>query len=189
MNRRTAVKNLAFIAGAATLLPACRPETKQEPKASVALKHLDVSAKQEKLLAEVCETIIPRTDTPGAKDLGVHLYVLKMLDDCTEKQEQQAFMAGLGQLDEASQRQHRQVFSACSAPQRLQLLQSIEQQKNHPAALVSFFRTAKRLAVSGYTTSKYFLTNEIVYELVPSRYNGYFPIKDVNLSKKHDGQS
>lgn len=189
MNRRTAVKNLAFIASAATLLPACLHETKREPKASVALKHLDVSASQEKLLAEVCETIIPRTHTPGAKDLGVHLYVLKMLDDCTEKKEQQAFMAGLGQLEEASQRQYKQAFSASSAPQKLQLLQSIEQQKNQPAELVSFFHTAKRLAVSGYTNSKYFLTNQIVYELVPSRYNGYFPVKDVNLSKKHNGQS
>jgi hypothetical protein len=43
--------------------------------------------------------------------------------------------------------------------------------------------------VSGYTGSKYFLTQQIVYELVPSRYNGYFPIKDVNLSKSRHGQS
>jgi len=189
MNRRTAVKNLAFIAGAAALLPACGPETTKEPKASIALKHLAVSARQEQLLAEVCETIVPRTNTPGAKDLGVHLYVLKMLDDCCEKPEQQAFMSGLTRLEAATKRQYGQSFSASSGPQKLQMLQRLEQHKENTADLTGFYRTAKRLAVAGYTNSQYFLTNQIVYELVPSRYNGYFPLNNVNLSKKHNGQS
>lgn len=188
MNRRTAVKNLAFIAGAAALLPACSHARKAESKASVPLKHLEVSAAQEKLLAEVCETIVPKTDTPGAKDLGVHLYVLKMLDDCCEKQEQQSFMVGMSELESVAKQQHAQPFVACSAQQKLKLLQGIEQQKT-TGDLASFYRTAKRLTVGGYTNSKYFLTTQIVYELVPGRYNGYFPIKNIKSSQNRNGQS
>ncbi|AWM32589.1 gluconate 2-dehydrogenase subunit 3 family protein [Hymenobacter nivis] len=188
MNRRTALKTFALVAGAAALLPACSHPPAELP-ASVPLRHLAVNARQEKTLAEVCETILPKTDTPGAKDLSVHLYVLKMLDDCSSPDEQRAFQAGLGQLDEAAQQRHAQPFLGCSPAQRLALLQGVEQGKGFPSDLVSFYKTAKRLTVSGYTGSKYFLTQQIVYELVPSRYNGYFPIKDVNLSKSHHGQS
>jgi hypothetical protein len=35
----------------------------------------------------------------------------------------------------------------------------------------------KDQTVFGYTTSKYFMTKQIVYELVPGRYNAYFPVK------------
>ena len=190
MNRRLAVKNLAWLAGAATLLPSCLSQTQRDQQASVALKHVAVSASQEKLLAEVCETIIPKTDTPGAKDLGLHRYVLKMLDDCTPKKEQDAFVAGLGQLDEASQRQHGQAFGASTPAQRLALLQRIEQQPQRFAAeLASFGNTVRQLTIDGYTNSKYFMTKQVVYELVPGRYNGYFPVRKVDLSNPRHGQS
>ena len=34
------------------------------------------------LLAELVETFIPKTDTLGAKDLGVHQFIKTMLKDC-----------------------------------------------------------------------------------------------------------
>lgn len=46
-------------------------------------------------MAELCETILPATDTPGAKDLSAHLFVLKMIDDCYKKDHQQQFSNGL----------------------------------------------------------------------------------------------
>jgi len=191
MNRRTAVKNLAFVAGAALVLPACLQETKtpQEPRASVPLKHVHVSARHEQTLAEVCETILPKTDTPGAKDLGLHLYVLRMLDDCCGVKEQQAFVNGLKQLDKAAQAQHKLAFAACNPQQKLAMLQVLDGQKDSPTDLAHFYRTTKRLAAAGYTKSKYFMTQEVVYELVPSRYNGYFPAKNFNAARKRHGQS
>jgi hypothetical protein len=189
MNRRTAVRNLAFITGAAVVLPSCFHEAQKEAKASIPLKHVEVTASQEKLLAEVCETIIPKTDTPGAKELGIPVYVLRMVDDCCEEKDQKAFMAGLKQLDKDAQKQYNQSFAACTPQQKLAMLQAIEQQKDATTDLASFYKTAKRLTVSGYTKSKYFLTKEVVYELVPSRYNGYFPTKNLDLSKKRNGQS
>jgi len=194
MNRRTAVKNLIITAGAVAWLPACMTATQGQDKASVPLKHLWVSAHQAEVLAEVCETIIPRTATPGARDLGVHLYVLKMLDDCCQSKEQLAFVAGLAELEQATLQQHKLPFLLCSPSQRLSVLQIVDSQllttlQSNPTALLHFYSTAKRLTVAGYTNSKYFMTNQVVYELVPSRYDGYFPTKNVDLSKKHRGQS
>src|ERR1700693_5168461 len=92
MNRRTVIKNLALVIGGAALLPSC---LRHNGGPSIHLKHLNISADQENLIGDVCETIIPKTDTPGAKGLNLHLFVLKMLDDCYKKKDQQAFMAGL----------------------------------------------------------------------------------------------
>ena len=189
MHRRLAVRNISLLVGAATLLPACLSQNETDQKASIPLKHLAVSANQERLLAEVCETLLPKTTTPGAKDLGLHHYVLKMLDDCTPAKEQQVFLVGLGQFDEAARRQG-QSFVASTAAQRLALLQRIDQQpQNFSEEVVSFYRAARQLTIDGYTGSKYFKTTQVLYELVPSRYNGYYPVAKVDLTKPRHGQS
>ncbi len=84
MTRREALRNCFIITVGTALLPSCM----QKDKASVALKNLEVNTDQEKLIAELSETIIPKTDTPGAKDVYAHLFVLKMVDDCYEKKDQ-----------------------------------------------------------------------------------------------------
>jgi hypothetical protein len=190
MNRRLAVKHLTIVAGAAVLLPGCLSQGHDEQQASYAFRHMALSARQEKLLVEVCETLIPRTNTPGAKDLSLHLYVLKMLDDCTPPKDQQTFVAGLGQLDAAATKQLGQSFEVSTAAQRTALLQRIDQQPTQFAdELVSFYRAARQLTIDGYTGSKYFMTKQVVYELVPGRYDGYFPISKVDLAVPHHGQS
>ena len=189
MNRRIAVKNLAWLAGAAAVLPSCLSQTEQRQQAGLP-PVTALTASQQQLVADVCDTLLPRTDTPGAKDLGLHLYVLKMLKDCTPAKEQQVFVAGLGQLDAAAQRQHGRSFAASTPAQRAALLQHLDQLPTDSAdALVGFYRIARQLTIDGYTNSKYFMTREVVYELVPSRYNGHYPVSKVDLANPRHGQS
>jgi hypothetical protein len=188
INRRLAVRHLTILAGAAALLPSCLSQ--EEQKAAYPLRNLALLAGQEKLLAEVCETLIPKTTTPGAKDLSLHLYVLKMLDDCTPAKDQKTFVAGLGQLAEVAKKQLGQLFEASTAAQRAALLLRIDQQpKAFSAEVVAFYRAARQLAIDGYMGSKYFMTKQVVYELIPGRYDGYFPVSKVDLSNPHHGQS
>jgi hypothetical protein len=35
----------------------------------------------------------------------------------------------------------------------------------------------KQQTINGYMNSKYVMTNLVVWELIPGRYNGYFPVK------------
>ncbi len=60
ITRRGAIKNCFIITVGAALIPSCL----RESKPSIPLKHLDITGDQEKLISELCETIIPRTDTP-----------------------------------------------------------------------------------------------------------------------------
>ena len=202
MNRRTLIKNLALVAGGTVLLPSCLKSTGQ---ASVHLKHLNINADQEKLIADICETIIPKTNTPGAKDLNLPRFVLKMVDDCTKKKDQIAFMTGLGEFNELVKKKHNNNFSDLSPKEREQVLADLEK-SGKPAAeqsrgikpvsesgksldvvkkkpdvppLTLFYNTIKQQTIFGYTNSQYFMTKQIVYELIPGRYNAHFPAKNL----------
>lgn len=163
MNRRLAIKQVLIFAGGMALLPSC---LREQGKVSIKLNQIDVSASQEKLLAEITEILIPKTDTPGAKDLGLHLFVLKMLDDCHRKEEQEEFMEGI------------KAFEGLEGEQLKQLVLDANSNKPDLAKGVSaFFSITKRRTIDGYLNSKYVMSNLVIWELVPGRYNGYFPVK------------
>jgi hypothetical protein len=176
MERRTAIKNLIIIAGGIAILPSCSPG---KEKASIELSKLDISADQEALLAEITETILPKTKTPGAKELGLHLFVLKMVDDCHESEEQQKFITGLTEIDALSKKKSGESFLKASAEQRGQVLQQIESRSEVSDALITFYDITKNRTIQGYLNSRYVMTELIPYELVPSRYNGFFPVNKV----------
>jgi hypothetical protein len=136
------------------------------------------SADQTALLAALVETIIPATDSPGAKDLGVHLFILKMLADCYEKTEQARFLNGLTELDERVGASHGKSFAACSPAQRLEILQGREAAlKSLPAEKDPFFPFLKNMTIQGYLNSEYVMREVYKYELVPARYHGCVPVK------------
>lgn len=179
MNRRTVIKNLALIIGGAALLPACDREA---GKASVILKNINITGSQEALIGDIVETIIPKTETPGAKDLKLHLFVLKMVDDCYSKDDQHAFLTGIGEFNDAVKKQYGNEFAALTPKQREEVLLSIENDKDPKsnstsATLKRFYSILKGQTVNGYVNSQYFMTKQVVYELVPGRYNARFPYK------------
>ncbi len=177
MKRRAAIKNLLTIAGGITLLPACLNEP---GKASVALNKLDISSIDEALLAEIAATIIPKTDTPGAKEVGSHLFVLTMVDDCYEKEEQDQFVQGLQALGKHTKKQFGKSFVDCTPAERQQVLQSIEDKADFPPEVFAFYKIMKEKTIQGYMTSRYVVMDVLKYEMVPSvAYNGYHPVKSV----------
>lgn len=184
MDRRTALKNLALVVGSAALLPRC---TSTNPVAH--FKSFDVTSDQQSLVLDIAETIIPKTTTPGAADLGLDKFIWLMLDDCTKKDDQKAFFKGMGEFNELVKKTYNKDFVDCTEQEKLALLNTFEkkkpEQKNpnptddkYSKDLHAFYGTVKGLTVFGYTESKYFMTKEIVYELVPGRYNAWYPIKN-----------
>ena len=128
-------------------------------------------------MAEIAETIIPKTDTPGAKEIATHVYTLKMLDDCTEKEKQDAFVKGLNEINTISKKRFNNKFIDCTAPQRRDILTDIEAKNGYSKDVQSFYGMMKHFTIQGYITSKYVGTNLVIYELVPARFHGSFPIQ------------
>ncbi|RYY14322.1 MAG: gluconate 2-dehydrogenase subunit 3 family protein [Chitinophagaceae bacterium] len=178
MERRAVIRNLLTIAGGITLLPACLNNT---GKASVELTNIDLSAADETLLAEIASTIIPQTDTPGAKEVGSHLFVLKMVDDCYEKEDQQNFVRGLNLLEKHTRQRFNKSFISCSNEQKKQMLEAIENKESFEPEVAAFYKIMKEKTIQGYMTSKYVVMDVLKYEMIPSvPYNGYHPVKNIS---------
>ena len=177
MKRRSAIRNLTIITGGFLLLPSC----KSTPgKATVNFKNFNITADQENLLAEIASTIIPATNIPGAKEVGAHLFVLKMLDDMYEKEVQQNFITGLDNLDAETKKQYAQNFAKGSVGEKRKVLLDIVNKKGYSKEVFDFFAIMKQRTVQGYLNSKYVMTNVIKYEFIPShQYNGYYPVKNL----------
>jgi hypothetical protein len=174
MERRFAIKQILFMAGGMALLPSC---LRDSGKSSIALATIDVSLDQEQLIGDIAETIIPATKTPGAKALNLHLFTLKMLDDCYEKEDQELFFKGLDALQDKSQNQFSKPFQKLAVVERKQLLEAVEKDEQASPELKKFYDIMKSKTIEGYLSSKYVMTNLVVWELVPGRYNPYYPVK------------
>lgn len=171
MKRRAAIKNMMIFAGGIYLLPSCSGDP---GKASVELTHITISAQQEALLAAIAETLIPGTkDAPGAKDLNLHLFTLKMVDDCHSADDQQKFVSSLRVMDKEG------LFTRLDNAKREKFITDLLEDTNAPEELREFMKITKQRVIQGFKNSKYAMTDLKQYELVPGRYNGYYPVENV----------
>lgn len=183
MNRRIAIKQLGFITAGAMLLPSC---VKPARPVSVALKHLSITGEQEGMLAEIAETIIPATDIPGAKQMNLQAFVLRMVDDCQTPEAQKQFETGLTSFEDEVKKKYSKSFEECTPEERKSFLLEVEKQakedrearKENP--LTTFYSMTKRYTMQGFTSSEYVMTKVLVYNMVPGKFLGCVQIKDKN---------
>ena len=179
MDRREAIKRTALLTGfaissstMASLLQGCQPEAKS-PLDSWAPKFF--TTEQGLTLAEIGEVILPKTDTPGAKDVFVHEFVDLIAADCEKPEDKKLFRDGMAQLMAGCEQANGQSFLDCSPEQQLAFLNEQDQaaratvdanpdldDEDYP-----FFLKLKQLILLGYFTSEPVGTEVLVYDPVP----------------------
>jgi hypothetical protein len=186
MNRRDALARVALLMGGTLAAPTmvaflegCKTSNDAANTANFAF-----SQDQLTLVSEVAEIIIPKTDTPGAKDAKVGEFVQKMLKDCYYEKDQQSFMAGLAKLEEknflkADPGEQTALLAAAEQESRDELKRIGEERSNAKNAGqtyqepgVPFFRLMKELTLLGYFTSEQGAQQALAYVQVPGRYDG-----------------
>ncbi|MEO6313645.1 MAG: gluconate 2-dehydrogenase subunit 3 family protein [Chitinophagaceae bacterium] len=172
MDRRKLIKQFCFAGAGIILLPAC---VQNNTKPSIVLKNLLVTGEQERMLAELSATIIPATDTPGCKEIAAHLFVLKMVDDCYSKADQQKFIQGFDHFEKACATFSGHRFINCTLQRRILFLKNIETGARQDLPERFFYGVVKKLSIQAYTTSEFYLTNVVHYKLIPGTYRGCVP--------------
>ena len=81
-----------------------------------------LSAPRFALLAAVADTIVPRTDTPGAADVGVPALLDGMLRDWAGPSQKEALIDALDQIDATARKQNGKTFVALDPQSRATLL-------------------------------------------------------------------
>ncbi|TPE43572.1 gluconate 2-dehydrogenase subunit 3 family protein [Pontibacter mangrovi] len=179
MNRREALSAVGWILGgtlvSADLLVACT----SKPTKVNDLFDVDQVA----FLNEVGETILPETSTPGAKAADVGSLMAVMVQDCYTKEDQDIFLKGISQIDEASEDKYGKKFMKLDQKQRTALLTALDQEQQKyqaekaPEAPNHYFRMMKELTLFGFFTSEVGATKALRYVETPGRYDGCMPYK------------
>lgn len=167
MERRKAIQALGLGLGALVTLPTWAKSWNKEAFDKVSFEN-------EVILAALVESIIPESDTPGAKAIGAHLYVERMVNDCYGSDIGKMFAGGLEKLEKRSLQKYDKPFAELDLEQRTVILTAM--QNGNEMADKRFFSFTKNLTVRAYTTSEYYLTNIRNYVMAPGYFHGCVPV-------------
>lgn len=176
MNRRELLKLITAATGTALIgstgvIAGCA--SKEEAASSHVFSERDL-----RLLDEVAETILPRTDTPGAKDAEVGRFMTVFVRDCYSPEEQAIFHNGMVQLDGAANERYGAAFLELGEQQRIEFIQALDVEGITVAAAGGaphYFTMMKQLTLFGFFTSRVGATQVLRYVAVPGRYDGCMP--------------
>jgi hypothetical protein len=117
-------------------------------------------------LNEVGETILPQTDTPGAKEANVGEFMAVVVRDCYTPEDQKIFIEGMDKLNTSCKQKYSKSFMKCNSIQRTELLAEKDKEEN------DYFQMMKNLTLTGYYTSQVGATQFLNYTPAPGRYDG-----------------
>jgi hypothetical protein len=165
MNRRSILKTLGATAIASVALPTwANGWTKESlPKSTF------FSTKEADLMGLLVGAIIPETDTPGAKSLGVDKFVALMLQDCHSVEDQAAFKKGLKEIEGVAKETFDKSFANCSEAQKQHLIDGLGVYDD--AEIKRFGGLLKYLTIRGFKHSEFYYT-ATGFEFAPGRYVG-----------------
>ena len=178
MDRRDFVKQLSAGMGVALtpgVLTAILSGCVAKPEASGLL-----ASREMDILASLVDAIIPRTDTPGARDAGVPQYIEMMLAEFTPPDRVEIFRSQLDWISSWLSAQDARNLEDVDEEKRNALLLALDDQafgagksNDLPPGEPALFAILKPLTVAGYYTSEIGATQELhqtpfrFYEDVP----------------------
>jgi hypothetical protein len=173
-NRRVAIQQLIMIWAGVALLPSC---LHSDEKVSIPLKLIHIEPADENMLAELAETILPKTDSPGAKELSAHLFALKMVDVCYTKENQEKYIQGMKDFESWVMKKTGKSFTETSSTEKQSLISELDRQKPAGDGVSFFYQSTKKLTIQAYTTCEYYMTKIRGYKMIPGKFQGCVPLK------------
>ena len=190
MDRREALKRTAWLMGGVVSAPAIMGVLKGcAAKPTIDWKPVFLSEDQGILITEVAEIIIPKTDTPGAKDAGVPGFIDQMLKDVYSKEDQDRYLEGLKAFDEEAKKEYGDPFNELSAEQKAAFVKKVHdaaveaERATTPAPKRPFILMTKELTMLGFFTSEPGATQVLQYVAVPGSYKGCIPLSEAGNGK------
>lgn len=189
MNRRDAIKQTVLVLGYSITVPSllgilagCNNRT------TLTWEPQFFSSEQASVISELAETILPRTQTPGAKDLKIDQFIDRLIKQVLTPADQQLFLKGMDAFEAEAKEVNGKSFIESSPEQRSKLLAKVEQETEkvppsvwginlkEDAGPLPFYRQVKELTLLGYFTSKEIGKEVLVYDPVPGKYVADMPL-------------
>ena len=129
----------------------------------------------------LAETIIPTTDTPGARDAGVGDFIEFMLHEFYPESDRDRFLTGMQALASHCKGEFGRAFAALGADDQAAVTSLLAEGKaaGFDDGGRGLFEHAKQLTIFGYYTSETGMTVERHYLPWPGRFDGAYPYEKV----------
>jgi gluconate 2-dehydrogenase gamma chain len=146
---------------------------------------------QAAIVSDLAETILPKTQTPGAKDVGVPTFIDRFVKEIYSKTDQEKFLADLEAFNQDCAKSQSKKFSECDVAQQKLYASQVHQQAVANVGSVSegwwntakaerpFIMKMKELTLLGFFTSQQGATEVLQYNQSPGPYQGCVPLKEV----------
>jgi hypothetical protein len=173
IDRREAIRRAALLAGVVlspgwlTLIDGARPLAQAQ----------SLTPAQAALVSAIADRIIPRTDTPGAADVGVPAFIDLLYGEFMTEGERQLLARGLADVEAAAVSAHGASFPTLAAERQDVVLRGIARAEEGRDQ--GFFGLIRSATVMGYFTSEQVGRSVLHYDPVPGRYDPCIPIDEV----------
>ncbi len=173
MERRDLLRALSA-AGALALLPSeavaawARVATGLRPAAGL-------SEAQLALINTIGDTIIPRTDSPGAVDVNVAAFIDVIVSENFSDADRAAFIAGLDAIDADAKANGGAPFGELPPSARGATIASLESAPDRRVEPQRTYWRLKGLIVHGYFTSETVMKEVLMVQVMPGAFDGNAP--------------
>lgn len=178
MNRRDALKTSSILLGytvsvgtVAAVMSGCQADP------AIDWSPNNLNPGQALLVAEMAEMIIPKTETPGAKDALVDRFIDAILD-CYPDSEKQDFLDKLDAFDARVREDHGCRFYNCPEDKRRQIMDQLVAESGSGDG-PSLFDRMKEWTVTGYCRSEAGSVEHLAWNPVPGPYRGCIDFDEV----------
>lgn len=191
MNRRNALRKTAILAGTAavapsllSLLQSCKEQSRLN------WQPVFLSEDQARFISAFVDTILPKTETPGALDVKTDIFIDLVYAKVYDKKAQENVVAEIEKFNATCKERFGDVFAELSPEDKTAMLKAADAEsgkfngnvwgtavgKQEP---VGFYRSLKSMTLSGYFSSEEIGKNYLSYDPIPGEYLGCIPLTDV----------
>jgi hypothetical protein len=191
MNRRNALRKTALLAGSAvaapslfSLLQSCKQQNRLEWTPQF------LNEDQARFISSFVDTLLPRTDTPGALDVKTDIFLDLVFTKTYDTKAQENVVSEINKFNDDCKAGFGKVFADLNEEDKKAVLKKAESEtgKFNPSVWgtavgkqepVGFYRSLKSMAIWGYFSSEEIGLNHLSYDPVPGEYKGCIPLSDV----------
>ncbi|MEX0289517.1 MAG: gluconate 2-dehydrogenase subunit 3 family protein [Flavobacteriaceae bacterium] len=191
MDRRSALKRTGLLTGATISLPAMLSlleSCKQEPRLDWQPKFF--TTEEVKTIGTLADMILPRTDTPGALDVKVDVFIDKVIAETYDQAGQEGMRKEITDFNQGCIKEFGDLFYDLSLSKRREVLEKAESStaKFNPGIWgktvgkqepVGFYRSIKAMTIWAYFSSEEVGEKVLSYDPIPGNYKGCIPLIEV----------
>ncbi|WP_100614533.1 gluconate 2-dehydrogenase subunit 3 family protein [Confluentibacter citreus] len=191
MDRRKAIQRTGQLAVTTLLMPSmlsllqsCKKENRLDWQPEF------LKEEEAKTISTLVDIILPRTETPGALDVKVDIFIDKVIAQTYDATEQEIIRAEIAAFNADCEKTFGNIFIDLNKTDQIKVLQEAETNsgKINPGVWgasvgeqkpIGFYRTMKSMAIWAYFTSEEIGKNVLSYDPVPGNYEPCKPLSEI----------